>query len=383
MDVELEDLRAAWRHAVGSLDGVAIEAMAVPLARYFGIRGRTGEGIAMLDEAAAAWSDQTASAYATVQLARATLLHRRGDLDRAEAAVREAIRLQRACRRGDATQPSLYVLGAVLYTRGEFAAAQRYFEQARRRAQAASDPAGTAKSLNGLAGCARAVGDYSRALALQRQALDLHVSLGNVHEQALLLNDIGVMLHTSRRYGEACEALQQGLALTAAHGLHGAREYCLFTLGMTEIELGRFDEARGHLRASLELDRTSGGGLVAWGSHLGLARVDIRTGKASIAVAALREGVKRARALKSAQAQIFALGFVAEWLAARSERERAATLWTFIAAHPRAESADRDDAGTAIEALHLTEDQKRRAAAAARALELDALIDSVSNELAG
>jgi tetratricopeptide (TPR) repeat protein len=274
------------------------------------------------------------------------------------------------------------MLGTILYTRGDFAAARRYFEQARRRAQAASDPAATAKSLNGLAACARAAGDYRGALELQRQALEFQESLGNVHEQVLLLNDIGVMLHTSRRYGEACESVQRGLALAAAHGLDAAREYCLFTLGMTEIELGRFDEARKHLRESLDIDRVSGGGLVAWGSHLGLARVDVRTGAAANAVAGLREGLKRARALKSVQAQVFALGFVAEWFAARSQRERAATLWTFVAAHPRAESADRDDADIAINVLQLTAEQKQQAAIAAQALELDALIDALSNELA-
>ena len=70
-----------------------------------------------------------------VQQALGSLFHRSGDLDRAEAAVRTAIRLHRAFRRGSATQPSLYLLGAILYTRGEFATAKRYFEHALRLAQ--------------------------------------------------------------------------------------------------------------------------------------------------------------------------------------------------------------------------------------------------------
>jgi predicted ATPase/DNA-binding SARP family transcriptional activator len=383
LDVELEDIRGAWLHAVHARDGMAIEAMAPPLARYFGIRGRRAEGIALLDGAATAWSSESAGAVSVVQHALASLHYNSGDLDRAEAAVRVVIRQQRAARRSEAMQSALYLLGAILHTRGDFAAAERYFEQARRRAEAAADAAAVAKSLNGLAGCARAVGNYARALELQRRALDLHESLGNVHEQALLLNDIGVMLHTSRRYGEAREALQRGLALTAAHGLHSAREYCLFTLGMTEIELGRYDDACRHLRQVLELDRAAGGGLVAWAAHLGLARADVRTAKAAMAAAQLGEGMKRARALKSVQAEIYALGFVAEWLAARSERERAATLWSFILAHPRAEAADRDEARSAIDALRLTPRQMERAASVAHTLALDTLIDALTIEISG
>jgi hypothetical protein len=35
---------------------------------------------------------------------------------------------------------------------------------------------------------------------------------------------------------------------------------------MTEIELRRFDDARGYLRQSLQIDRAAGAGLVAWGA---------------------------------------------------------------------------------------------------------------------
>ena len=124
--------------------------------------------------------------------------------------MRTAIRLQAGAPRGDATQPTLLSARSQSSTRAEkFAGSAALF----RAGAASSAPppitAGTAKSLNGLAACARAVGNYSRALELQRQALDLDESLGNVHEQALLLNDIGVMLHTSRQYGEACEALMK------------------------------------------------------------------------------------------------------------------------------------------------------------------------------
>ena len=44
IDIELEDIRAAWRHAVQSRDGDAVQAMAPPLARYFGIREPHGGG---------------------------------------------------------------------------------------------------------------------------------------------------------------------------------------------------------------------------------------------------------------------------------------------------------------------------------------------------
>ena len=384
MDIELEDIRAAWLHAVQLRDGEAVQAMAPPLARYFAIRGRTVEGIALLDQAAGAWSIARQAPARVVQQALASLFHRRGDLDRAEAAVRTAIRLQRAFRRGGATQPSLYLLGAILYTRGEFATAKRYFEHALRVAQAASDTAGTAKALNGLAGCARAAGDYARALELQRQALELHESLGNVHEQALLLNDIGVMLYTSRRYGEACQVLQRGLALTAAHGLDGAREYCLFTLGMTEIELGRFDDARGHLQA-VAANRSCGGrgaGRVGSAPRVGAGGHPHRCGGD-------RVGAARRGSEAGARPEVGAGADIRAWLHCRVACSAlgAGARRGSAGASSRRIPAPRPPTGTMHDwrstALRLTATQKQRANGAAGAFELDSLIDALAHEIAG
>ena len=212
----VEDMRAAWRQAVGS----QMATRSKRWHRHWSAISASG----VAPRKASSCSVRRSLPGRTKRRARTRRSNRRwrassrrGDLDRGEAAVRTAIRLQRAHRRGDATQPTLYLLGANPLHAREVRRQRALFRAGAASAQAASDPAGTAKSLNGLAACARAVGDYSRALELQRQALDLHESLGNVHEQALLLNDIGVMLHTSRQYGEACEALHRALALTATH----------------------------------------------------------------------------------------------------------------------------------------------------------------------
>jgi hypothetical protein len=82
------------------------------------------------------------------------------------------------------------------------------------------------------------------------------------------------------------------------------------------------------------------------------------------------------------QAQIYALGIVAEWLAAPSEQARRGSLELHRGASPRG-AADRDDARMAIDALQLTATQKQRANGAADAFELDSLIDALAHEIAG
>jgi hypothetical protein len=115
MDIELEDIRAAWLHAVQLRDGEAVQAMAPPLARYFA-SGAARSRIALLEQAAAWPIARRRRRGGSTGAGQPLSPQRRSD--RAEAAVRTAIRLHRAFRRGGATQPSLYLLGAILYTRG-------------------------------------------------------------------------------------------------------------------------------------------------------------------------------------------------------------------------------------------------------------------------
>jgi tetratricopeptide (TPR) repeat protein len=381
IEAELEDIRAAWRHAAATGNRSALGAMALVLANFFNVKGRRSEGIALLREAARALGGTAPRGVAaTLQHGLAVLHYRNGELALAEAAIGAAIRTYRALRQPGPLRECIYLRGAIASTRGDVASAQKSFEDALQLARTADDQAGSAKALNGLAACARSAGDYKRALTLQQQALQLQEAAGNVHEQAMLLNDVGVLLYTLRRYADAQRALTRGLALADLHGLASAREFCLFTLGMAEIELGQLDAARAHLQRSIEVEGASGAGLVSSAAHLGLARVCMRAGDAAAARVFLREALQRARSLASAPAQIYALGFVAEWLRGQGERQRAAALWSFIESHLSSEAADRDDATRALAQLELSAPEAAIAAQAASALELLALIDALIAE---
>jgi hypothetical protein len=83
----------------------------------------------------------------------------------------------------------------------------------------------------------------------------------------------------------------------------------------------------------------------------------------------------------SVSTKMYALGFAAEWLEASGDRRRAAALWSFIAAHPHVERADREDARQALERLQLDRAASAAAAREAQTFGLDALVDTLMHEL--
>ena len=91
--------------------------------------------------------------------------------------------------------------------------------------------------------------------------------------------------------------------------------------------------------------------------------------------------MERARAAGSAPTKLIALNFAAEWLAARSERDRASALWTFVASHSQAEEGDREEARRALQQLRISTAESSAAVQAAKHLQMDSVVDALIAEL--
>jgi predicted ATPase len=89
----------------------------------------------------------------------------------------------------------------------------------------------------------RYLGDYDRATALKREALDLYKSLGDQGSAAATLHDLGEIAFVQRDYGSARELHEQSLALREKIGNPLGIAHALSGLGDLALEEGHYARA--------------------------------------------------------------------------------------------------------------------------------------------
>ena len=383
IETQLEDYRIAWQRTMHRGEAKSLETMALPLTRFFVVKGRLAEGIKLIEQALQSLPSAPRMTVAVLHHALGTLQYRHGDLVVAAETLQRALELYRRLRApAEQVRQCIVILSMTAWTRGDPRTARRYFEEVLRLARADGDDIGSAQALNGLALCARALGDYDRALASHEEALSLLRHANNPLLEASVLHDLGSLQFTLRRFADAQQTLQRALALCEANALTVVRQFCLLSLAFAEIELRQFDSAQAHVEQTVRGEQTTGESLVSAMVQLALARINTRRGELAAAASKLHDGMERARAAGSAPTQMVALNFAAEWLAARSERDRAAALWTFVASHSQAEEGDREEARRALQQLRFTTAESSGAAQAAKHFQMDSLVDALIAELA-
>jgi len=381
IEAQLEDLRTVWVTVVRSANVRAIETMAAPLFRFFEIKGRWSEGIALFSAALGqldADIPAQRAAVAAASRALAGLHYRKGEPHVAELTARRALKLFRGLKQLAGARYSLQIMGLSLWQRGELERAQRYFEEGLKLAERAGDETGAAAPLNGIAMCEKSRGRYAQARPLYERALALYRRSGGAQGLAITLNNLGNVLRLQRDHEGARRYFAEGLALCVEHGLSSARIFFLINLGCMDIDAGRLDRAQAHFDQALQADSAAGEGQSSAEIRLGLGRIAALRGQLDEAERWLSQCVRSAQALADTPIQLAGVSWFGELAARRGATHRAAQLWAFVAGHPLAEQEDRTDARTRLAALDLHGDAMREVAQAAASLQLERLLPELT-----
>src|SRR5262249_11450092 len=120
--------------------------------------------------------------------------------------------------------------------------------------RAAGDRTGQARTLRQIAQLHKNTGAYDRAIARAREALDLYQALGDAHETALSLVVIGATHDSAGDHRLAHERLDGELPAFGGGGSHDVVNL-LNEIGITQKNLGRYDDARATYARGLALAR--------------------------------------------------------------------------------------------------------------------------------
>jgi DNA-binding SARP family transcriptional activator/predicted ATPase len=245
---------------------------------------------------------------------------------------------------------SLRCLGLDAVYRGEYGAAQRFYQE-RLAVSRELDQVRVAKSLGSLGYVAWCLGDYREAKQLHQQSLALHKDIGSQYGIALLLLYLGLDARGLVEYGEARQLFQDSLAMFQELGIRRYHTIVLICQGELANVLGQYGEAarlaQEALSASKKLDFP---GLVVRSLQV-LGDATYRLGDLRKAREYFLQALQTAVTVQTVPRTLLTLVATAGLLAAEGERERASELLALVLHHPASWQWAKDRAARLIAEL--------------------------------
>jgi DNA-binding SARP family transcriptional activator/predicted ATPase len=355
---ELENIRDAWRWAVGRGELGGLAAAADGLFYFYEMRSWFGEGaelFALASARAEELAGTTPGAQTSLVLGR--LLARQGWLTfhlghptAARSLLARSLALIRPLGRAAELAFSLNRLAAAVYYAGDYAQAEQLAAEALAVSLAEGDRDGEIVARTVLGQIAYLVGRYEDARRYGYESLALERELGNIWGTVFTLINLGRTASALGEYAEARRHFEEGLAIREMLRDTRGIALCLNHLGDTAAALGDFAEAGRRYEASLGLYREIGHLEGAAASLSRLGRNSLALSRGDAAMGAFREALAIARQARSTPQQLDALAGIAA-AQAGDDPVRAVELAALVAQHPSATRESRDRAGALLSQL--------------------------------
>jgi len=333
IEADLDNVRAALRHACEGEDVASGLRLASLLLNFWIIRGHIAEGRRwverLLGRTGSSGGDVAPQDRARALHVAGRLAYIQGDNEQALALFEEGLDLSRRHGAIDGVLVGLNDVGAVVSRLGEYARARHLHEEGLALRRERGETRGVAQLLNNLATIAFSEGDYARGVALSEESLIVLRALNDRYSVAMVLSNLGQARLDMGDLAGASATSDEGLPL--ARELQSGDTIARFLAlgGSVSRQRGNHDQARRQLVEALTLYRAVGVRDEMWRTLEELASVAAAVGRlegsalllaAAAAIddsfGALRSPTERAayeRCVAAATAALGAGGFQAAW----------------------------------------------------------------------
>jgi predicted ATPase/DNA-binding SARP family transcriptional activator len=350
--LEIENIRGAWRWALGEGYVDLIAQATDGLFYFYEMRSWFQEGAEVFAEASGRLAELDAAVPSRqIQLAWGKLLARQGwcvtqvgQPAEGRALLERSLAILRPL--GDEAElvfPLNYLASATYYS-GDYAEAERLAAEALAASQTCGDRRGVAVATTVLGQIAYLVGRYEDARRYSRESLAIEQELENRWGQVFTLISLGRVDQALGEYAEARRAFQEGLAIREALGDARGVALCLNHLGDTAAAQADHAEARRCYQQSLSLFRSIGSGAGAATSLAKLGYTELAAGEAAAGRAYFYEALQTAWRAQSLPRTLDAIAGIATAMAA-DDPGHARVLAALVRRHPAATQESRDRAG--------------------------------------
>ncbi len=358
---EIENVRAAWQHAVAHSQEVALEKSLVSLLRFYERRSWFQEGLAVFGRAAASLEtsfepvDQITGRKAIILglllSQQGWYSHRLGRSEEAKAFLQKSVAILR--RQGIRWELAkvLNEFGVVTYRSGDYFGAKQLYEESLTICRALDERRELSVALSNLGNVCRALGEYEQAKGFLQESVNVFKERGDHYSMAVALNNLGEVFRVLGDHLQARQCYQQCLAVRREIGDRMGIAVSLTNLGGIAQVLGEYEEAKRLSQESLaifmELENRRES---AYPLHI-LGYVARDQGDYSGALAFYRQALELCMETKNTSKALDVLADVASLLAQRKEKQRAAEILALIAHHPASQKKARCDAENALAKL--------------------------------
>lgn len=258
VEVDLQNLRHAFRWAIDQEKAEVALRLCCALGRFWSVTGCLSEGRMWVDEAL------SISGAARTPL-RATALFRGGDLAlvhsdiaRGKAMLEQSLALSRELDYDRGVADALRVLAVPLSVEGDFERATAVLQESLALNRRLDQRTGIAFALYGLGKIAMEQGQYVEASHWYEESLAMYRALNDGANMAGLLQGLGDLAHRQGDYQRAMKLSRESLALAQEAGYRRLIKVNYLILGYAASANGNHQEAMSLLRDSLILQLEMG-----------------------------------------------------------------------------------------------------------------------------
>ena len=281
LEVEHDNFRAALSWTIEQGETETALRLAAALWMFWFARGYNGEGQRWLEQALIKDVQASVAARAKGLEALAWLADVREDMDRAEAAAEEGLRLSEEAGIGGSLAASLTnILGDVAMTRGDHERAKELLEESLALYQKVGDQRFVPRVLAFLGNVSIEQEDYEQAKELFEESLALARELGEPTAIGMALMSLGYVFLLEGEHGRARARLEEAEALSRERGHKGVLINAIDNLGWAALLRGDHERAKSYFEESLALCEELGNELIASESIEGLACISASEGEA-------------------------------------------------------------------------------------------------------
>ncbi len=256
LQIELENIRVAWRYALDTRKTQFIKSAAQALMRFFDARGRYQEAISMFQEAIVLLDENKDQAVlGTLLIHQSKFYMRRGQHEVAQQLGTKGLALLEPFEEVETMIWGLGSLGAIATSKGNHQESLHYRQQALVKSRALNNERLIAVSLGWIAICEADLGNQNAAKQHFREAIQLFKKLGNQIGALFNLVSLAGVLIEQGEFAGAIKLLDEALELSKNAGEISQTLGVLISLGDCAYQMGDFDQARDYIEQALEFEK--------------------------------------------------------------------------------------------------------------------------------